>query len=143
MAAIKCSKCGANIPEGASFCPGCGAPKEEKQIQEKPSAPAPKPVRQASKSIPELIASIFTENNLFILIPLGILIACIGGLIYIFGGSLNTIRAGLVVNVLGCLFIGVSLLMGGITIKNYEKFVRLGMILGGIIMITWTISVPA
>jgi len=33
--------------------------------------------------------------------------------------------------------------MGGITIKQYDKFVRLGMILGGAIMLTWTISIPA
>ena len=31
MAAIKCVKCGANIPKGARFCPACGAPKAEEQ----------------------------------------------------------------------------------------------------------------
>lgn len=142
MAAIKCVKCGANIPEGAAFCPSCGAPIEEKKPESQAPAPVQKPQQQVSKSIPEMVNSIFTETNMFIMVPLGILIAGIGGLIYIFGGY-NVYRIGLVVNVIGCLFIGMFLLMGGITIKNYEKFVRLGMIVGGIIMITWTLSIPA
>ncbi len=143
MAEIKCAKCGANIPEKAAFCPACGAPKVEEQPQPKASAPTPKSEPQPSKSIPELINSIFTEPNMFIMIPLGILIACIGGLIYLFSGSVTGLRAGMIVNVFGCLLIGMFLLMGGITIKNYDKFVRLGMIVGGVIMVTWTLSIPA
>ena len=142
MAEIICAKCGANIPDKAAFCPSCGAPVEEKKPEPQAPVPEQKPKQQVSKSIPEMINSIFTETNLFIMVPLGILIAGIGGLIYIFGGY-NTYRIGLVVNVIGCLFIGMFLLMSGITIKNYEKFVRLGMIVGGIIMITWTLSIPA
>ncbi len=140
MATIKCAKCGADIPEKAAFCPACGAPKEEKQPEPKPQAPKSEP--QPSKSIPELVNSIFTETNMFIMIPIGVLIACIGGLINLYGGF-NYSTAGLIVNVLGCLFIGMFLLMGGITIKHYDKFVRLGMILGGAIMVTWSISIPA
>lgn len=142
MAEIKCVKCGANIPDKAAFCPSCGAPVEEKKPEPQVPAPVQKPKLQVSKSIPEMINSIFTETNMFIMVPLGILIAGIGGLIYLFGGY-NIYRIGLIVNVIGCLFIGMFLLMGGITIKNYEKFVRLGMIVGGIIMITWTLSIPA
>lgn len=142
MAAIKCVKCGAEIPENAAFCPACGAPKEEQESQPKTSTPTKKPEPKVSKSIPELINSIFTETNMFIMIPLGILIAGIGGLIYLFGGF-NIYKAGLIVNVIGCLFIGMFLLMCGITIKNYDKLIRLGMIVGGVIMITWTLSIPA
>jgi len=143
MVAVKCAKCGANIPDKAAFCPACGAKKEEQESHTKATAPATKTEPKVSRSIQELMESLFTEKNMFIMIPLGILIACIGGLLYIFSGSLNVIRAGLVANVFGCLLIGFSLLMGGITFNNYEKFVRLGMIVGGIIMITWTLSIPA
>lgn len=149
MAAIKCMKCGANIPEGASFCPNCGAPKAEEkpapqqEQQQTASAPTPIPEPKAQKSIPELIDSIFSETNMFVMIFLGILIACIGGLIFTFGGSSNTIQIGTVINVFGCLMIGLFLLIGGISIKSYEKFVKLGMILGGAIMITWSLSIPA
>ena len=142
MAAVKCDKCGANIPDKAAFCPACGAPRAEEQPKQMTSAPVPKPEPQVTKSLPELMNSIFNETNMFIMIPLGILLACIGGLIFLFGGF-NLINIGMVINVLGCIFIGLFLLMGGITIKHYEKFVRLGMIVGGIIMITWSISVPA
>jgi hypothetical protein len=143
MAAIKCDKCGANIPDNAAFCPGCGAKRVEQQAEPQQPAPMPKAVQQQpSKSIPELVESIFTETNMFIMIPLGVLLACIGGVINFYGGF-NYATAGIIVNVLGVLFIGMFLLMGGITIKNYDKFVRLGMILGGAIMLTWTISIPA
>jgi hypothetical protein len=149
LAAIKCVKCGANLPKGAGFCPACGAPKAEEQPapqpdqQQKASTPAPKPEPKVSKSIPELIDSIFSEANMFVMIFLGILIACIGGLIFTFAGDITIIRIGTVINVLGCLFIGTFLLIGGISIKGYEKFVKLGMILGGAIMITWSLSIPA
>lgn len=142
MAAIKCANCGANIPDKAAFCPACGAPKQEKQPEPQQAASTPKPVQQPSKSIPELVESIFTETNMFIMIPLGVLIACIGGLINFYGGF-NYSTAGIIVNVLGVLFIGMFLLMGGITIKHYDKFIRLGMIVGGAIMLTWTLSIPA
>jgi hypothetical protein len=142
MSSVKCSSCGADIPNKAAFCPACGAKKVEKQPEPKQTPSAPKNVQQASKSIPELVESIFTETNLFLMIPLGVLIACIGGLINFYGGF-NYSTAGVIVNVLGVLFIGMSLLMGGITIKHYDKYVRLGMILGGAIMLTWTISIPA
>ena len=140
MAELKCANCGAIIPDKATFCPGCGAPKVEKQPE--PIHQAPVSQSQPSKSIIELINSIFTETNMFIMIPLGVLIACIGGLINLYG-SFSVSRIGFIVNVFGCLLIGLSLLMGGITLKKYEKFVRLGMILGGAIMLTWTISIPA
>jgi hypothetical protein len=142
MAALKCPSCGANIPDKAAFCPACGAPKQEQQPETQKADPKQTPVQQPSKSIPELVESIFTETNMFIMIPLGVLIACIGGLINFYGGF-NYSTAGIIVNVLGVLFIGMFLMMGGITIKNYDKFVRLGMILGGAIMVTWTISIPA
>lgn len=143
MTAIKCVKCGANIPEEARFCPACGAPKAEEKPKQTTSAPAPKSEPKVSKSILELIESIFSEKNMFIMIFLGLILACIGGLIFTFAGNLTSIRIGTIINVLGCLFIGVFLLIGGISIKSYEKFVRLGMILGGAIMITWSLSIPA
>ena len=142
MTTIKCTSCGANIPEKAAFCPACGAPKKDMQPETKQAKPAQTPVSQPSKSIPELVESIFSETNIFLLIPLGVLLACIGGIINFYGGF-NLITAGIIVNVFGVLLIGMSLLMGGMLIKKYDNFVRLGMILGGAIMLTWTLSIPA
>ena len=144
MANIKCAKCGAEMPENATFCPACGAPKEEKkETPKKESAAAPKSEPNISRSPQEMINSFFTEKNMFIMIPLGVLIACIGGLVYLFSGSITGLRAGLIINIFGCLLIGMFLLMCGITIKSYDKFVRLGMIVGGVILLTWTLSIPA
>jgi hypothetical protein len=77
------------------------------------------------------------------MIFIGILIACIGGLIYTFSNNINMFRAGLILNVLGSLMIGSFLLIGGMQNKNYDKFVRLGMIVGGVLIITFSISIPA
>ena len=144
------------IPNSVTLPQLTSKPKEEKaepKAEEKPapqqeqqqtaSAPTPTPEPKASKSIPELIDSIFSETHMYVMIFLGILIACIGGLIFTFGGGITTIRIGTIINVLGCLIIGLFLLIGGISIKSYEKFVKLGMILGGAIMITWSLSIPA
>ena len=141
MGNIKCAKCGAEIPDNAKFCPACGAPREEEKPQ--PKVQKPKSEMNPSKSIQEWIYSFFTEKNMFIMIPLGVLIACIGGLIYLFSGSITVLRAGLIINIFGCLIIGIFLLMCGITLKDNDKYVRLGMIVGGVILLTWTLSIPA
>ena len=143
MAVDKCGNCGADIPKGATFCPGCGAPK----VAEKPAppsqpaqaAPTPKPVQKAPSSIPDMMDSIFTETNIYIMIFLGILFAAIGGIILIF--TFGTVaQIGGVLNSLGFVFISVFLLFGGLVNKSYDKYIRVGMIISGALSLTWTLS---
>ena len=149
MATIKCKNCGAQIPVKAEFCPGCGAPKAEAKPAQQPvqAQPMIAPATQSGSPKPNQLLAIIdmlsTEMIMYLMIFIGLLIACIGGLIFTYANNINMSRGGLIVNVLGCLIIGSFLLIGGMQNKNYDKFVRLGMILGGAIMVTWTISIPA
>ena len=105
------------------------------------------PVTQRGNPGPNQILAIInmlsSEMIMYLMIFIGVLIACIGGLINTFSNSINMNRAGLILNVLGCLMIGLSLLIGGMQNKNYDKYIRLGMILGGALIITFSISIPA
>ena len=149
MVVTKCKNCGAKIPDEAQFCPGCGTPNavEKPKQQSTQSQPMTAPVTQKVNPGPNQILAIInmlsSDIVMYLMIFIGILIACIGGLINTFSNSLNMNRAGLIVNVLGCLMIGVSLLIAGMQNKNYDKYVRLGMILGGALIITFSISIPA
>lgn len=140
MAVSKC-KCGADIPEGAEFCPACGAPKAVEPAPQ-PAAAAPKPGPKGPSSILGILETVFTDVVIFSMILLGVLIAAIGGLINTFGGF-NLINIGLIINVLGFMFMSVSLLMGGLVNKKFDNYVRFGMIVGGAIMLTWSSAIPA
>lgn len=150
MAATKCNNCGAQIPKGAAFCPGCGAPKavekpapQPAQTQPMAAAPAPQTGPKGPDPILALINTLSTQVVMFMMIFLGIIIACIGGLIFLFASDITMYRVGIILNVLGCLFIGMFLLLGGIGNKDYDKFVRLGMILGGALTIVFSMSIAA
>ena len=141
MAISKCVKCGADIPEEAAFCPSCGAPKAAEPAPQLTTAP--QPATKEPSSIPDMLNSLFSETIIYVMILLGILIASIGGLMFIFAGDLTVYRIGIILNILGFLFMGVFLLMGGIVNKNFDNYVRFGMTVGGAIMITWSLAIPA
>lgn len=145
MAVDKCVKCGADIPKGATFCPACGAPKAADKPASPPQpvapapAPAPQPVQKAPSSIPDMMNSIFTETNIYVMMFLGILLAAIGGIILLF--TFGTVaQIGGVLNSLGFVFISVFLLFGGLVNKSYDKYIRVGMIISGALSLTWTLS---
>ena len=141
MAVSKCVKCGANIPKGAGFCPACGAPKaEEPAPQPAPAAPAPQLAPKGLSSILEILNTVFSDVIIFSMILLGLLLACIGGLIVTFSGLS---QIALTLNVLGFVFMSIFLLMGGLVNKKFDNYVRFGMIVGGAIMLTWSLAIPA
>jgi hypothetical protein len=131
MAVVKCPKCGADIPEGADFCPACGAPKAVEAARQQGTS--------GSSSLQGLFDTIFTEIIIYIMILLGLLFACIGGILVLFtAGTAGQI--GGVLNSLGFVFIGTFLLMGGLVNNSFDKFVRVGMIISGALSLTWTLS---
>jgi len=146
MATMICYKCGARIPGGAAFCPSCGAPKAAEQPVSQPMAPAPQPMYRGTgmNSLKDIFDTIFAENVVFIMVLLGVLLACIGGIMFIFAVlDVTYIRISIILNTLGFVFMGVFLLMGGITNKNFDKYVSFGMIVGGAIMLTWALAISA
>jgi len=145
MAANVCLKCGARIPSGAAFCPNCGAPKavEQPVQQPQPVAVMPQQMYRPTYSLKDIFSTIFSESIVFVMILLGVLLAAIGGLIFLFAGDVNGLRIGTILNTTGFVLMGLFLLMGGLTNKNFEKYVSFGMIVGGAIMITWSLSIAA
>lgn len=140
MVVSKCVNCGASIPASASFCPNCGAPKA---VQPAPqpitTTPAPRPAFGGPSPLLGLLDTIFSKLLIFVMILLGLLLACIGAILIVFTtGGVRT--AGTILNSLGFLFIGTFLLMGGLVNKEFDNYVRLGMVISGALMLTWTLS---
>lgn len=140
MAVSKCDKCGAKIPAGAGFCPACGAPKAaEPAPQPPPATPTPQQVSSGPNQLIGMFDTIFSKIPIFIMILLGLLFACIGGILVFFLSGTGA-QAGAVMNSLGFVFIGTFLLMGGLVNKDFDKYVRVGMIISGALSLTWTLS---
>jgi predicted RNA-binding Zn-ribbon protein involved in translation (DUF1610 family) len=140
MAASKCVNCGANIPASAAFCPNCGAQKAAQPApQPMATAPAPQPGFGGPSSVFGMLDTVFSKIIIFVMILLGLLLACIGGILVVFtSGGVRT--AGAILNSLGFVFIGTFLLMGGLVNREFDNYVRLGMVISGALMLTWTLS---
>ena len=140
MAVSKCDKCGAKIPAGAGFCPACGAPKAaEPAPQPAPATPAPQQVSGGPNQLMGMFDTLFSKIVIYVMILLGLLFACIGGILVLFVTGAG-FQAGAVMNSLGFVFIGTFLLMGGLVNKDFDKYVRVGMIISGALSLTWTLS---
>lgn len=140
MVVSKCVNCGANIPASASFCPNCGAPKAAQPApQPIMTTPAPRPAFGGPSPLLGLLDTIFSKLLIFVMILLGLLLACIGAILIVFTtGGVRT--AGIILNSLGFIFIGTFLLMGGLVNKEFDNYIRLGMVISGALMLTWTLS---
>ena len=117
MAVVKCSKCGADIPDNAAFCPACGAPKGEVQ---QPKPVQPQPVRMATGSMSRnssplegLFYMFFSKTAIIFAIGLGILFAWIGVIIMIF--ATGSADIAMFLSSMGFAAMGFFLLCGGIT----------------------------
>jgi len=149
----KCLKCGTKIPKEARFCPSCGAvkgietpqPVQSQPVQPQPVQPQPvqpQPMQSPSRPMHETLGPLFSKNLIIMGTLLGILLAWIGTIIATFAGiDLSLARASLILNNLGFVFIGLFLTGGGIINKDIDKYVRLGMIVGGAITLGMGISI--
>jgi hypothetical protein len=137
---VKCSKCGADIPDEAGFCPGCGAPKPvAKPVPQPVATPAPK--SKGGSSLKHLADIVFSKLVILIGIAIGALLGFIGNLIVAFAGygwtSINVL-----LNSIGFGGIGLLLIGAGIVKEDYNHFVRAGMIAaGGYILVTVLASI--
>jgi len=111
-----CSKCGAENPGEAKFCSNCGT--------------------RLVVPVKGVLESLFSQPLIVAGSLLGILLAWIGTIVFIFGGgSEPATKAAATLNFLGFALLGTFLTCGGITNQDIDKFVRLGMILGGVIVL--------
>lgn len=122
-----CDKCGAKNSTGAKFCSGCGA---EIQIKE---------AQQPTEHINDIFEKLFSKTLIVGGILLGILLIWIGAIIATFASG-DALKATSVLDSLGLAAISIFLLGGGLANKNIDKFVRLGMILGGALVLLSLVS---
>ena len=127
---VKCSKCGADIPDEAGFCPGCGAPKQDQQPAPQPMQPAPK---KSGGGVKGFIYTISSPMMLTIGLFIGILVAWI---VRIVGQFVNH-AALTVVNLTFLTGVGGFLLFTGLLNDKYSSYIRVGLIVaGGVILST-------
>lgn len=129
-----CPECGADIEEGANFCSECGADLS----RTKPTTPRAAPA--VSKSALESMFSrtVATVGSVF-----GILLAWIGAIIGVFGSGSTALNAAATLNYLGFATTGIFVLGAGISNSDIDRFARLGMILGGLLMLAFTLAIGA
>jgi hypothetical protein len=142
MVVSKCMKCGAEIPENASFCPGCGAPKAEVLQTYQPKQPQyvkQKIMNKNTSPFEGLFDMFFSKTAIILAIALGILLAWIGVIIYIFANNYSNI-AGLLSS-LGFAIMGLMLLGGGIWNKKIDTYARLAMVIIGGFLIANGVSI--
>jgi hypothetical protein len=138
MAKTKCLKCGAEIPEGTNFCPSCGAASQAKQSQQMQARP-PQPM-PGGMGMGGVLDTLFSKMFIYLGILLGILFAWIGNIIVLFTTG-TVANVGVVLNSLGFVSLGSFMLMGGLTNKKFDKSVRLGMLVGGAVIITLSLAI--
>jgi len=136
MAGIKCNNCGANIPSGAAFCPGCGAPKPQAQPAQQYAA---QPTRKASMGMQKVspMAGLFdmgfSKTGIILGVAIGILLAWIGVLIATFSAQNGDIATFL--SATGFALMGFALVAGGVWNRKIDTRARLGMVgIGGYIL---------
>jgi hypothetical protein len=126
----KCNKCGNEIPKDAKFCLNCGV----KVVKE---------IKPTNEPIHQLFQSLFSKNLIVAAILLGILFIWIGVIISTFSTDLTGWRAAQTLNSLGFSIAGTFLIGGGIVNDNIDKYVKLGMIVIGVYMITSVLSLTS
>lgn len=126
----KCSKCGAELPSNSKFCLSCGA-KVEKET------------RSEREPIHQVFRFLFSKNLIIAAILLGMLFIWIGAIVLTFSTDLTGYRAAQTLNSLGFFITGLFLIGGGIVNDEMDKYVRVGMIVIGVYMITSVLALTS
>ena len=136
---VKCSKCGADIPDEAGFCPACGTKKSGEQKVQQPIYRSLKASNPKNVSPLEgIFDMIFSKTAIILVIALGILFAWIGTVIIIFASGSANIAS--LLSSMGFAAMGLFLAAGGIWNSKIDKFVRLAMVLIGIYLVAHSLN---
>jgi len=102
-----------------------------------------KDIRPISEPVHQIFQYLFSKNLIIAAILIGILFIWIGTIILTFSTDLTGFRTAQILNSLGFFVVGVFLIGGGIANDVMDKYVRLGMIIIGVYMITAILSVAS
>ena len=131
---VKCSKCGANVPDEAEFCPACGTKNPGELRAQQPVYKSMKTSNPKNVSpLEDIFNMLFSKTVIILVIALGILFAWIGTVIIIFASGSADIAT--LISSMGFAALGLFLTGGGIWNSKIDKFVRLAMVLIGIYLI--------
>ena len=138
MAATKCVKCGAQIPEGAGFCPGCGAPKAgEQSAPQQAAQPAPAPMRSGGGAgFQGMIDTLLSPKMITIGLFIGVLVAWIARLVqqFLVIGT-SAFSAMTILRFTFMAGVGGLLLCGGFLNNKLNIYVRAALIAAGGVII--------
>lgn len=147
---VICKKCGANIPDNAAFCPGCGAPRPAEQPAQKPAeqsapkqqpvapapAPKPKPPKTSSSGAQGFIDFAFKPMMLIIGIFVGVLVAWISRILaQIFAANTLANDIGTILNFTFMTGVGGLLLCAGFLNTKYNSHIRIALVVAGAIIL--------
>ena len=137
MAVSKCLKCGTDIPEGAEFCPSCGAPKGARAVAQpvqpmQPMQAAPMSMQKVSP-MAGIFDMFFSKTGIILGVAIGILLAWIGVLIGTFSDGNGDIATFMTST--GFAAMGLVLVAGGVWNRKIDTRARLGMVgIGGYVL---------
>jgi len=140
---VNCSKCGAEMPNDAVFCPACGAPKPAGNPAPAPTVPQtqPAPVSQpvakkAGTDFSGMIDTFFSLKMMVIGFFIAVLVAWIARVVNQFmmpGTAAADVLS--VVNITFMAGIGAILLLGGFLNTRLDKYMRVGLLIAGALIL--------
>ena len=129
MSDESCNKCGVEIPADSKFCLNCGAK-------------VPKHTQQVSEPVHQMFRMLFSKDMIIGAVLIGLLLIWIGILLLTFSTEVTGYRVAETLNSFGFFITGIVLIGGGIANDVIDKYVRVGMVLIGVYMITVVLSLP-
>jgi hypothetical protein len=102
-----------------------------------------KEIRSEREPIHELFRFLFSKNLIIAAILFGILFIWIGSVVLTFSTDLTGYRAAQTLSSLGFFITGVFLIGGGIVNDTMDRYVRVGMVVIGVYMITSVLALTS
>lgn len=129
-----CPECGHDLEEDMQFCPECGASVGEAATRDTSGHPVTTP----STSVD--ISGLFSRKLLTVAVGVGILVVFVGAVACNVADGSDARKAGLVIYNFGGLVLGGTLFLGSMVNKELDRYLRVGMLLAGALVVGLTFT---